>query len=201
MHISIYLFFFFQAEDGIRDLTVTGVQTCALPIYDSRSADRAAAGRVRPGIRSPRLARHTARGGDSRSVAPRGVVAAGPRGATPQHLGGRAAHGVLEVHRAATADARQRAVVPPRGEQLAAASGASGRRGVAAGRRAAPRAAPAAARGDRPLPAFAPRRARVAVALVERRARLRDCVARPVSRGADPAAQAAAARVRRLTRP
>src|SRR5256886_11578299 len=27
-----FLFFFFQAEDGIRDLTVTGVQTCALPI-------------------------------------------------------------------------------------------------------------------------------------------------------------------------
>src|SRR2546430_4882325 len=26
------LVFFFQAEDGIRDLTVTGVQTCALPI-------------------------------------------------------------------------------------------------------------------------------------------------------------------------
>src|SRR2546430_9929836 len=26
------LIFFFQAEDGIRDLTVTGVQTCALPI-------------------------------------------------------------------------------------------------------------------------------------------------------------------------
>src|SRR5204863_2769663 len=28
------LFFFFQAEDGIRDLYVTGVQTCALPILD-----------------------------------------------------------------------------------------------------------------------------------------------------------------------
>src|SRR2546430_11394227 len=28
-------FFFFQAEDGIRDLTVTGVQTCALPICSS----------------------------------------------------------------------------------------------------------------------------------------------------------------------
>src|SRR2546427_6235120 len=27
------VFFFFQAEDGIRDLTVTGVQTCALPIF------------------------------------------------------------------------------------------------------------------------------------------------------------------------
>src|SRR5256886_7255857 len=33
-HDRLYLlfFFFFQAEDGIRDLTVTGVQTCALPI-------------------------------------------------------------------------------------------------------------------------------------------------------------------------
>src|SRR2546430_628498 len=29
----MYSFFFFQAEDGIRDLTVTGVQTCALPIF------------------------------------------------------------------------------------------------------------------------------------------------------------------------
>src|SRR2546422_7960661 len=27
-------FFFFQAEDGIRDVAVTGVQTCALPILD-----------------------------------------------------------------------------------------------------------------------------------------------------------------------
>src|SRR2546430_11081061 len=44
-------FFFFQAEDGIRDLTVTGVQTCALPI--SRTAgpgSRAAAW----GCRRPR---------------------------------------------------------------------------------------------------------------------------------------------------
>src|SRR5688572_30848876 len=29
-------FFFFQAEDGIRDLTVTGVQTCALPILSAQ---------------------------------------------------------------------------------------------------------------------------------------------------------------------
>src|SRR2546429_4898151 len=27
------IFFFFQAEDGIRDVAVTGVQTCALPIF------------------------------------------------------------------------------------------------------------------------------------------------------------------------
>src|SRR2546427_3268365 len=30
--LAIVNYFFFQAEDGIRDLTVTGVQTCALPI-------------------------------------------------------------------------------------------------------------------------------------------------------------------------
>src|SRR5256886_7396504 len=35
------LFFFFQAEDGIRDLTVTGVQTCALPISSDLSSSRA----------------------------------------------------------------------------------------------------------------------------------------------------------------
>src|SRR5688572_32502468 len=33
-------FFFFQAEDGIRDLTVTGVQTCALPIFAQLLLDR-----------------------------------------------------------------------------------------------------------------------------------------------------------------
>src|SRR5256885_7508556 len=33
-------FFFFQAEDGIRDYKVTGVQTCALPIYTSAPAVR-----------------------------------------------------------------------------------------------------------------------------------------------------------------
>src|SRR5258706_6976387 len=35
-------FFFFQAEDGIRDWSVTGVQTCALPIY-SESGNRVVA--------------------------------------------------------------------------------------------------------------------------------------------------------------
>src|SRR2546430_8787818 len=33
---DLVCFFFFQAEDGIRDLTVTGVQTCALPILPRR---------------------------------------------------------------------------------------------------------------------------------------------------------------------
>src|SRR3712207_7693650 len=33
-----FLYFFFQAEDGIRDIGVTGVQTCALPISGLRGA-------------------------------------------------------------------------------------------------------------------------------------------------------------------
>src|SRR2546427_8449828 len=36
----VIFFFFFQAEDGIRDLTVTGVQTCALPISSAGSFGR-----------------------------------------------------------------------------------------------------------------------------------------------------------------
>src|SRR5690606_40323289 len=45
VHCSV-LFFFFQAEDGIRDFHVTGVQTCALPISarDSLGPDHSAAG-------------------------------------------------------------------------------------------------------------------------------------------------------------
>src|SRR2546422_9375405 len=46
--MSSPIFFFFQAEDGIRDVAVTGVQTCALPI--SR--------RTRAGGPHARLARH-----------------------------------------------------------------------------------------------------------------------------------------------
>src|SRR5690349_7059008 len=48
---KLFLFFFFQAEDGIRDLYVTGVQTCALPISlrprrPLRSAPRPRSGRT-----------------------------------------------------------------------------------------------------------------------------------------------------------
>src|SRR5882757_10566477 len=32
-NVGFFIFFFFQAEDGIRDIGVTGVQTCALPIW------------------------------------------------------------------------------------------------------------------------------------------------------------------------
>src|SRR2546427_11365509 len=46
-------FFFFQAEDGIRDLTVTGVQTCALPISSSRRRARRVFRRLRDSTSSP----------------------------------------------------------------------------------------------------------------------------------------------------
>src|SRR5207248_8035836 len=49
---------FFQAEDGIRDRTVTGVQTCALPIYTrARAGSRRAARAPRPCARAARAAR------------------------------------------------------------------------------------------------------------------------------------------------
>src|SRR3712207_8028982 len=48
--------FFFQAEDGIRDIGVTGVQTCALPISGGRSSISAAGPAGTPSG-SPRAAR------------------------------------------------------------------------------------------------------------------------------------------------
>src|SRR5256885_8407508 len=42
--IIVYFYFFFQAEDGIRDYKVTGVQTCALPILALRQVDDAFGG-------------------------------------------------------------------------------------------------------------------------------------------------------------
>src|SRR5262249_59843243 len=70
--------FFFQAEDGIRDWSVTGVQTCALPIWvrdvaggerlrplpraPARALLRRRASRPRPGRRLRGAARRAARG-------------------------------------------------------------------------------------------------------------------------------------------
>src|SRR5689334_1184970 len=50
----LFVFFFFQAEDGIRDGTVTGVQTCALPI--SQEGARVRPGFVLPDPQDPRHA-------------------------------------------------------------------------------------------------------------------------------------------------
>src|SRR2546421_13057502 len=42
--VDIFFFFFFQAEDGIRDLIENGVQTCALPIYTAELQSQAEEG-------------------------------------------------------------------------------------------------------------------------------------------------------------
>src|SRR5205823_7376409 len=49
---ALLFFFFFQAEDGIRDKLVTGVQTCALPISGGLSLDPFG-GRPRSGPLAP----------------------------------------------------------------------------------------------------------------------------------------------------
>src|SRR2546427_348346 len=67
--IGALVLFFFQAEDGIRDLTVTGVQTCALPIW------------IDPAVAVPA----------DRPVY-RAVVHAGPAAYSAQHLLHVAAH-------------------------------------------------------------------------------------------------------------
>src|SRR2546426_8407801 len=73
-----FIFFFFQAEDGIRDYKVTGVQTCALPISRRRLARRPGAPGARharepAGVRGAATAAH-----QRRALA---VVRAGPGGA------------------------------------------------------------------------------------------------------------------------
>src|SRR2546429_8964977 len=66
-------FFFFQAEDGIRDVAVTGVQTCALPIFVSEtSAAKAVAVEiaVEPALESARAVKAAA----VKPVKPRGCA-------------------------------------------------------------------------------------------------------------------------------
>src|SRR2546430_15918238 len=65
------MFFFFQAEDGIRDLTVTGVQTCALPI--SRSGDALSDAADRRAEAAPRPHGDRRREGPARRGARRGA--------------------------------------------------------------------------------------------------------------------------------
>ena len=57
------LFFFFQAEDGIRDVAVTGVQTCALPIWWSSRPVPPPSGSGRPSCSARHPVLDTARSG------------------------------------------------------------------------------------------------------------------------------------------
>src|SRR2546426_9422699 len=66
-------FFFFQAEDGIRDYKVTGVQTCALPIYLRGDAG----GPRRLGVREPSFLRGAGPSGTEQLGLPRVPLYAG----------------------------------------------------------------------------------------------------------------------------
>src|SRR2546422_4667838 len=65
--MDVVVFFFFQAEDGIRDVAVTGVQTCALPISRRLTRER---------LGSPRAERHRI----SKAVSLEPALQAGDRG-------------------------------------------------------------------------------------------------------------------------
>src|SRR2546429_2819573 len=67
LKFSFYLFFFFfQAEDGIRDVAVTGVQTCALPISEIRRCPRTVPKNSRTCRENRRAHRVQARSGSNR---------------------------------------------------------------------------------------------------------------------------------------
>src|SRR3712207_7164281 len=68
-------FFFFQAEDGIRDIGVTGVQTCALPIFVVERREAAAVAVLRRvGSDQALEERDPARAGDAAAVEARLVA-------------------------------------------------------------------------------------------------------------------------------
>src|SRR5256885_13346183 len=66
--IFFSFFFFFQAEDGIRDYKVTGVQTCALPICPRHAPGRRAARRALPPRPRWRPRGRTGRAGTGREI-------------------------------------------------------------------------------------------------------------------------------------
>src|SRR2546429_2968326 len=87
----LLVIFFFQAEDGIRDVAVTGVQTCALPICHGRGRRRRdhhralRRGRHRGGGSGRRPRARRAGGGGSRGGGPRGARADRPDRDGPRH--------------------------------------------------------------------------------------------------------------------
>src|SRR2546427_4011514 len=133
----IVFFFFFQAEDGIRDLTVTGVQTCALPISHLGRGREC----LRPGLAPDggAMAVQAALAGRRRG----GRRAAARRGAAQDRRGHPGGRGGPRVQRVALAPPRGRPPPPPRPP-------AGRRRG-----RGAPRGGPPP-RGRPPPPARCP---------------------------------------------
>src|SRR2546426_1938116 len=125
------VFFFFQAEDGIRDYKVTGVQTCALPISpDPR-------GRARHHRSPDRENRRSVPRGDRRVGAQSGGRLPRDGGPTAPHQGAAAAAAACGGRRvggpASGAGAPvARVSADPRAGRLAGAGGGAARRAVRA---------------------------------------------------------------------
>src|SRR3989475_9423026 len=110
LFVVFLLFFFFQAEDGIRDLTVTGVQTCALPI-SNRAGPRWSGGAPHPheaGVPAERQGRPPLRNDEGRRGErqdsdqpdnphgdPRSAMVSGPARTTSRVVRNRAAFSAL----------------------------------------------------------------------------------------------------------
>src|SRR5689334_23529696 len=77
--VFFFFFFFFQAEDGIRDGTVTGVQTCALPISYGWARERPRDRRSGPASRSVGRSESCARPGQLAPDRSRTRETPGPR--------------------------------------------------------------------------------------------------------------------------
>src|SRR5258708_10269129 len=90
--VTWILFFFFQAEDGIRDDLVTGVQTCALPISGERDLVRQGWPRLPP--RDPLL------GGRQYQDVRRGVVSPAQGGLRRDRTSWRQIASLAEIGRA-----------------------------------------------------------------------------------------------------
>src|SRR5256886_12703201 len=112
--LNTEIFFFFQAEDGIRDLTVTGVQTCALPICRRPGLPREhRLARGRAGRRRTLRARLAAHGAAARARRlrpdhPRAVPAAHPGALTA----GVIRSGSSRCHRGPPAAPRRTSLLP-----------------------------------------------------------------------------------------
>src|SRR2546421_1857327 len=84
-------FFFFQAEDGIRDLIVTGVQTCALPISRSawsRCSIASSAARSAPSTRFPAHGSTPSCASRKNCERPSTLPGRGPEPRPPEHTRG-----------------------------------------------------------------------------------------------------------------
>src|SRR5207302_3667157 len=73
LSVWLIVFFFFQAEDGIRDFHVTGVQTCALPIWRFRRWNARAAREDRYGFAEYQHARSGTVPYHERAALPAGI--------------------------------------------------------------------------------------------------------------------------------